>query len=165
MSDRPRVVRLARPDEYAAVGELTVAGYVCDGFLSPDDDYAAELRDAASRAASAELWVAEDADALAGTVTFCPPGSALRELGREGAGEFRMLAVAPHARGRGVARALVEHCLQRCRELELPEVVLCSMPTMTGAHALYGSFGFVRDETLDWRPRPDVLLVGFRAAV
>lgn len=165
VSDGSLVVRRAEPGEYDAVGQLTVAGYVHDGFLTPGDDYAEELRDAASRAATAELWVAERAGELVGTVTFCPPGSALRELGTDDAGEFRMLAVAPHWRGRGVARTLVALCLERCRELGLSEVVLCSMTTMTSAHALYGSFGFLRDESLDWRPRPDVLLVGFRAVV
>lgn len=158
-------VRLATPQEYDAVGELTVAGYLHDGFLRPDDGYVAELRDAARRAEEAELWVADRDGEPVGTVTFCPPGSALRELGREEAGEFRMLSVDPLSRGHGVARALVEQCMQRSRELGLHEVVLCSMGAMTAAHALYRSFGFVRDESLDWWPRPDVVLLGFRAPV
>ena len=41
-------IRPAEPDELALVGELTLAAYVADGFTAVDDDYAAELRAAAS---------------------------------------------------------------------------------------------------------------------
>jgi hypothetical protein len=48
-------VRPARPDEYAALGELTVAAYaaVDPGVL--ESDYADELRDVAGRAAGADV--------------------------------------------------------------------------------------------------------------
>lgn len=163
MSD-PFVVRRACAADHVDVGELTLRSYLHDGFLQPSDDYAAELRDAASRAEAAELWVAADAThgPVLGSVTFCPPGSTYRELAGEGEGEFRMLAVDPPARGRGVARALVRQCLARSAELGFGAVVLCSLPGMTAAHALYRSMGFVREPSLDWRPRPDVELWGFR---
>jgi len=157
-------LRLARSDEFAAVGDVTVRGYHHDGFLEPEDSYARVLRDAAARAAEAELWIAADpaSGALLGTVTFCPEGSAYRELGADGEGEFRMLAVDPSARGRGVAKALVRRCLDRSRQLGLSAVVLCSLPTMTAAHSLYGALGFVRDTSLDWSPVAGVELWGFR---
>lgn len=157
-------IRRALPEDYEEVGEITLRGYVHDGFLEPSDAYAEELRDAADRALQAELWVAVDAvtDRLLGSVTFCPLGSVYRELAAESEGEFRMLAVDPQARGRGVARALVQLCLARSRELGFADVVLCSLPTMTAAHALYLSLGFVREPALDWWPRPEVELWGFR---
>jgi ribosomal protein S18 acetylase RimI-like enzyme len=158
-------VRTAQEDEYAAVGELTLDGYVHDGFLTRETDYAEHLLDAAHRAIDAELVVAVDADGLLGTVTFCPPGSPLRELSRDGEAEFRMLAVAPSARGRGVGRALVEHCFTRARELGLEDMVICSMSRMTAAHRLYDAMGFVREPALDWEPVPDVLLLAFRRPV
>ena len=158
-------VRLARADELSAVGEITVQGYVHDGFLQADDGYVAHLRGAAQRAQDAELWVALLDGVVVGTVTFCPPGSPLRELSRDGEGEFRMLAVAPEARRQGVARALVAASFDRCRDLGLDAMVLCSMPVMTKAHALYESFGFVRDESLDWEPEPGLPLLGFRCPV
>ena len=112
------------------------------------------------------MWVAADDTRLIGTVTFCPPGSDYRELAeRPDQGEFRMLAVAPAARGRGVARALVERCLERSRELGQTEMVLCSADSMTSAHRLYASFGFARAPELDWRPGPHVVLWGFRLAL
>ncbi|MBL8925742.1 MAG: GNAT family N-acetyltransferase, partial [Pseudonocardia sp.] len=140
-------VRPARPDEFAAVGALTADGYRADGLLSRSggtDHYEAELLDAAARAAAAELLVAADPGGrLLGTLTWCPPGSGLRELATGlDQGEFRMLAVAPAARRRGVARALVRHCLAEARRLGLGELVLSSLPGMTAAHALYAGFGF-----------------------
>lgn len=164
MSDQIQV-RLAEPRDLAAIGDITVRGYGHDGFVTAADDYVHELADSAGRAAAAELYVALRVGEVVGTVTFCPPGSLLRELSREGEGEFRMLAVDPAARGRGVGRALVGHCFARCRQLGLTSMVICSMPTMTTAHLLYATFGFVRDPSLDWQPVPGVTLWGFRAPV
>jgi predicted N-acetyltransferase YhbS len=159
-------VRLAQPADYAEIGKLTVAAYEADGFIGTESSYADELRNAADRASHAELWVAAEDPSLLGTVTFCPPGSHYRELGvRPDQGEFRMLAVAPAARRRGVGKVLVARCLERSRELGHTEMVLCSGASMTSAHALYASFGFVRAPELDWRPRPEILLWGFRLAL
>jgi GNAT superfamily N-acetyltransferase len=158
-------IRLARADELHRVGQITLEAYVADGFLTADDDYAVHLLDAADRAGNAELWVAEAHGELVATVTFCPPGSTYREIYTADQGEFRMLAVAPSARGRGVARVLVEGCFERCRELGFAEMVICSMDQMTSAHALYATFGFTRAPDLDFSPAPGVSLRAFRAAV
>lgn len=158
-------IRRARAAELAAAGRVTLEAYVDDGFLTADDDYAARLLDAADRDAGAELFVALDAGVVVGTVTFCPPGSSYRELAGVDEGEFRMLAVQPGARGRGVARRLVEQCFARCRELGLTSLVICSMTEMSGAHALYASHGFMREPTLDFSPVPGVELLAFRAPV
>jgi ribosomal protein S18 acetylase RimI-like enzyme len=157
-------IRLAAPEEYDEVGEITVRGYAHDGFLESSDAYASSLRDASSRAVNAELWVAADISSrrLLGSVTFCPLGSPYRELATEAEGEFRMLAVDPQARGHGVGKALVRHCLDHSRDLGFGSVVLCSLPTMTAAHALYLSQGFTRDRSLDWSPIPGLELWGFR---
>jgi ribosomal protein S18 acetylase RimI-like enzyme len=147
-------VRLAAPDEYDAVGRVTLDAYVADGFLMADDDYAAELLDAERRGCEAELVVALDGDSadVIGTVTYCPPGSPWRELSSDGEGEFRMLAVAPANRGRGVGRALVRYCIDRTAQLGLSGMTICSLPEMTTAHRLYQSFGFRRVPERDWHP-------------
>ena len=103
------------------------------------------------------MYVATLADlpgVLAGTVTFCPEGSPWSELARPGEGEFRMLAVAPEARRRGVAEALVGVCLERSTELGYTAVVLCSLPQQEPAHRIYRRLGFRRTPDLDWSPRP-----------
>ena len=156
-------IRLATADEYEEIGELTVRGYRYDGFLSASEDYASSLRDAASRAVSAELWVAAEraTGRLLGSVTFCPLGSPYRELATDDEGEFRMLAVDPAARGRGVGRALVELCLRRSRELGYAGVRMSSMDRMTSAHRVYERLGFVRAPEDDWSPTPGVLLLAY----
>ncbi|MGI8434325.1 MAG: GNAT family N-acetyltransferase [Nocardioidaceae bacterium] len=161
----PPVIRRAQSRDLEVVGELTVAAYSHDGHVEDSEPYLEELRAAGERAERAELWVATLDDQVVGSVTFCPEGSPYRELASAGEGEFRMLAVAPETRGRGVARALVQRCLARSRELECSSVVLCSMPTMTSAHRLYESFGFSRDPDLDWEPAPGVVLWGYRADI
>ena len=149
------------------VGALTVAGYDADGHLmnpdgSYDHEYAAWLADGGTRARDGVLLVAVDGDDLLGTVTWCPPGSPFRELAtRDDQGEFRTLSVAPEARGRGVGSALVDWCLDEARASGLAEVLLCSLPTMTTAHRLYESRGFVRRPELDWTPFPGVDLWAF----
>ena len=164
MSDEVEI-RLAHDDELESVGRLTLDGYVHDGLLTLDAEYAGELVDAAQRSRDAELLVALVGGEVVGTVTFCPPGSPLRELSRDGEAEFRMLAVSPAARGHGVARALVERCMARGRELGLGELVICSMTEMTTAHRLYERLGFVRDPALDWTPVPGVVLLAYRCTL
>ena len=159
------VIRLARPGELEHVGRLTADAYLQEGFLASDDPYLAVLQDASSRAADAELWVADVGGEVVGTVTFCPPGSPYRQAAAAGEGEFRTLAVAPSARGLGVGRRLVEQCFDRCRAFGLRDLVLLSQVQMTAAHGLYTAMGFVRDSALDWSPRPGTRLQGFRAAV
>lgn len=158
------VIRQATPDEWDAAGEITVAGYVNDGFLRPTDDYAKVLRDAAARAAKAQLWVAADPEdgRLLGTVTFCPRNSPYREVASADEGEFRMLAVDPAAQGRGVGRALVRHCIQLSRAESFEAIVLSTLPTMSRAHSLYLSLGFVRDHGRDFSPVEGVRLWVFR---
>ena len=156
------VVRPARVDELVQVGELTYEAYAAEGFVGPDDGYAAQLRDAAGRAGEAELYVAELGGGLAGTVTFCPEGSAWCEVAAAGEGEFRMLAVSPAARRQGVAAALTSACIERARELGYLALVLCSMTSQTKAQRLYERLGFRRTPALDWSPVPGVDLLAFR---
>ena len=111
------LIRLATPDDFARVGELTVAAYAphTDG---PTDFYIERLRDVASRAQEAEVWVAEIDGQVAGAVTRTPLGSPWREIARDDEAEFRMLAVDPDFQGRGVARSLVAQGL-RCKPIPI----------------------------------------------
>ena len=165
VSDPMTTVRPARPSELVEVGDLTVAAYVDDGLLRADDVYVECLRDARSRAREAELYVArldDQPDAIAGTVTFCPRGSAWSEIAGPEEGEFRMLAVAAAARRRGVAEALVRVCLDRSTELGYTAVVLSSLPVQRPAHRVYRRLGFRRVPDRDWSPAEGVTLLSFR---
>jgi GNAT superfamily N-acetyltransferase len=155
-------IRQALPAEFPTVSELTLAAYVDDGHVPADIAYVEELRDTEGRATTAEIWVALEDGRPVGAVTWCPLGSPLREIARDDEGEFRMLAVAREARGRGVGQALVHHCVARSREEGFAGMALSSLPTMTAAHRVYERLGFVRDRESDWSPAPGVLLWAYR---
>lgn len=55
---------------------------------------------------------------------------------------IRVLAIAPAARGHGIARALTDECLRRARSDGAPAVGLRTAEAMTAARALYESVGF-----------------------
>lgn len=154
-------IRLARAEEYHQVGELTVRAYADTGAIDAERDYVASLRDARGRARDSPLFVAELDGVLAGTVTWCPPGSSQREVARDGEGEFRMLAVAPQHGRAGIGAALVHHVIDLARAADLQALVLCSATTMTAAHRLYPRLGFVRLPDRDWTPAPEVDLLAY----
>jgi ribosomal protein S18 acetylase RimI-like enzyme len=156
-------IRPPRPEEYAAAGEVTVAAYDVDGHLAGDVGYDAELRDIARRVELAEVLVAVDGPGeVVGTVTVVRPGSAYAEISRPGELEFRMLAVAPSARGRGVGEALTKAVLDRARVLGIRRVVLSSLDSMRSAHRLYERLGFARLAERDWRPFPHISLIAYQ---
>jgi ribosomal protein S18 acetylase RimI-like enzyme len=155
--------RRARPDDLAAIGEVTVAAY--EEFSGEDtDDYVHHLRDAATRDREAELWVAtaDGTDEVLGTVTICPPGSPWREIARDDReGEFRMLAVAPDARGAGIGAALLDLVIEHFRRGGANRVVMSTLPTMRAAHRIYERAGFVRMPERDWSPTADIELIAY----
>lgn len=149
------VVRPITPADHAAVAVLTEAAYVQGGHLGPEDPYLVKLRDVATRAAEAEVLVAEvEVDGVprvAGSVVLAPAGHPWAEVAYADEFEFRMLAVHPGLHRRGVARALVDAVIARARASEgVRAVVLSSLESMHGAHALYTGLGFARVPERDW---------------
>ncbi|WP_433869844.1 GNAT family N-acetyltransferase [Saccharopolyspora sp. CA-218241] len=156
-------IRAARAADFEAIGELCVRAYAEAGNLPADDiDYATELRNAADRAAKAELLVAVDDDMVLGTVTVARPGGVYAEIARPGEVEFRMLAVAPEAAGRGIGAALVGAVLDRARQEDAKQVVLCVSEVATAAQRLYRRLGFEPMPERDWIPVPNFRLTAHR---
>ena len=139
-------VRLARPEEHEAIGQLTVEAYAA---LAGDEDvlgdYEHELRDVANRASDCDVLVAVgDHQELLGAVTYVPgPGTALSEFADPDAAGIRMLAVAPDHQGAGVGRALTKACISRARGDGRSKIVLHSTDLMKVARAMYEKLGFV----------------------
>jgi GNAT superfamily N-acetyltransferase len=144
-------LRPVRPDEYDVVGELTVAAYRDDGFVT-GGPYIETLGDTAGRAAVADVVVALDGEDVVGTVTLVGPDAPKewRENYRADAGTIRMLAVAQSARGRGVGAALTQWCIDEARRRGWSQLTLVSQPNMHAAHRIYEGAGFVRDADLDF---------------
>jgi ribosomal protein S18 acetylase RimI-like enzyme len=158
----PIEVREAQPDEYGAIGDLTVAAYA-DVLPAEDAEYLDEIRDVARRAESCTILAAvDDGGALLGAVTYVPgPGTPYSESEAEGEAGFRMLAVSPTAQGRGVGRALVGSCVARARAQGARRLVLLTLPSMARAGRIYESFGFRRAPRRDWSPAPYITLKGY----
>ncbi|MFI8101997.1 GNAT family N-acetyltransferase [Streptomyces sp. NPDC086023] len=158
------VIREARPDEYAELGEITAQAYLKDGLLDQNetDDYANTLRDVAGRASHGEILVAVADDRLLGGVAYAPPGSELCDIAGAGEAEFRMLAVAREGRGRGAGEALVRACIDRARATEgVTRLVMSTQPAMRGAQRLYERLGFTRTPERDWSPVPQLRLLTY----
>lgn len=153
--DGPRhggiVVRLVEPHEHDEVARLSVAAYAHDYDIS--DTYRASLADVASRAVEHEVWVAQDVatGALLGTVATPRVGGHISPLGQDGELDFRLLAVDPSARGRGIGTLLTRFVVDLARARGLARVVMNSGPRMTGAHRLYEGLGFVRQPERETR--------------
>jgi len=154
------VVREARETELVEIGAVTAQVYADESQVGPE--YLATLKDARARwtAPATKLLVAVDdgTDGLLGTVVYAAPGSPLQDLAVEDEAEFRMLAVLPAARGRGVGESLVRACIDRAKKAGHPRMVLSTGPEMLAAHRLYERMGFLRRIDRDWSPRPGIEL-------
>ena len=154
--------RIARSEEYGEVADVLIAAYLADGLIPSGTGYERTLADVAGRAADSEVIVAVQDGTIVGTVTFCPNGSSSAEISSPGEGEFRMLGVAPAARGRGIGAGLTAYCIDRSKALGYHAVALSSAPAMRAAHRLYEGLGFVRIPERDWSPNAQVDLLAYR---
>lgn len=158
------LVRPVRPEEYGALGELTVAAYASIGSVMPHQDaYDVQLRDVKRRAeTSCVLVAATPAGEVLGGVTYVGgPDDPYSEELSEGEAGIRMLAVAPAAQGSGIGRALTLACLERARSAGRRRMVLHTGLWMPVAIRLYESMGFVRVPELDFSPAPGIDLIAY----
>ena len=148
-----------RPEEYGAVGDLTATVYRTEGYGSPE--YEPRLRDVAGRDAAAVVLVAVLDGRVVGAVTVATRGGPWAERAAPGEAEIRMLVVDPQVRGAGTGEALVRACIETARHDGCSVLRLSTETTMTTAHRLYERLGFVRAPDHDWKPVPDVTLLGY----
>ncbi len=102
-------------------------------FEPPDED---QLADPWGEILSpgGQIFVAVRDHEVLGTCAVIPHGPGVFELAK--------LAVAPAARGQGLARRLVSACLAYARQREVRRVVLVSSSRLAPALRLYESVGF-----------------------
>jgi GNAT superfamily N-acetyltransferase len=157
------LIRPVRPEEYAALGELTVAAYhtVADA-MDHQSEYDRQLRDVATRArVSCVLVAVHDGELLGGVTYVRGPDDPYSEELREGEAGMRMLAVDPPLRRRGAGRALTQACLDRARAEGRQRLVLHTGAWMPAAIRLYESMGFERRPDIDFTPVPGVDLIAY----
>ncbi len=90
------------------------------------------------------LVAVDGPDRILGATILLAPGSPLLQVAEDREREFRMLAVAPEARGLGAGAALVKACIGRAQAEQASGLVLWTQPTMKAAHRLYERLGFMR---------------------
>ena len=158
-------LRDARPAEGPAIRDLTLASYeqyaATLGPLWPM--YRDNITSTLGPVTGATQIVAERDGAIVGAVLLYPSGAAIPG-GGEAAGvpEFRLLAVPPAERGRGVGEALVRECARRARAAGATELALHTTDMMRAAVRLYERLGFARAPALDFSPAPGVTVKGYR---
>ncbi|MFN2483840.1 MAG: GNAT family N-acetyltransferase [Candidatus Limnocylindria bacterium] len=153
------VIRDVRPDEFDAVGELSVRAF--REIFDDLDEYEAVLRDVADRARQVEVLVAEVDRRPVGTVTYVPRPGPYAEGDETDAGWVRILAVSPDYQRRGIAAALVAECVARARRDGRRRLLLHTTAPMQTAQRLYERLGFSRLTELDWEAEPGFWLYGY----
>ena len=158
-------VSAATPADYAEIAALNVAAYAEFRAACGEEAWArmrANLEAVDALASAADLLVVRDGPRILGSVAYVPAGRTAPPLPRESA-SVRMLAVAPEARGRGVAAALMRACITQAREEGAAVLGLYTTAMMGAARALYARLGFVEDAVLPprhgqpcWRYRLDL---------
>jgi DNA-binding MarR family transcriptional regulator/GNAT superfamily N-acetyltransferase len=98
------------------------------------------LRD--SSPGRAEGWIAEVNGVPAGSV-FCVPDTGTP--GNETTARLRLLLVEPWARGLGLGRRLVAHCLDFARRAGYADIVLLTYDQLAAARRVYQAAGFALD--------------------
>lgn len=165
-------IRLADDREIEQAREVLRSAYAEFEVAFPASNwvpYLKDILDLEGRAAASELIVAERDGVIVGCVSYFPPGAktsyptdAFSEHWPAEWGAFRLLAVAPEARGSGVGRLLTEVCIERGREAGAPAVGLHTTAPMAVARAMYERMGFERAPRYDFRPGPAVLVEAYR---
>jgi predicted N-acetyltransferase YhbS len=146
------VVREAEEDDLdRVVGVLRAANVEFEALLSPAffRAYLANVLDVRSRLDESQLFVACEGDRIVGVITLYPDAS------KEGWGlpsdwtGIRTVAVEPSARGLGIGRRLVQHCIERSRALGANAVCLHSASFQAAAIVMYERVGFRRAREFD----------------
>ncbi|WP_246943914.1 GNAT family N-acetyltransferase [Bacillus pinisoli] len=109
----------------------------------------------------AELIVGELNGQIVGSVVLFPPKSDAYEglVAEVDYPEIRMLAVDPHVRGKGVAKALITECINRTKDKGLSTIGLHTGDFMENAIRVYEAFGFKRIPQYDFEPANDGIIV------
>jgi ribosomal protein S18 acetylase RimI-like enzyme len=149
------VVRLARPEDDVAVGEVLVEGYVTAyaqkmPHVVVGEQRRRDLRAVAQKRQIATVLVADLNGAVIGTVAIFKPGAETSEAWLPNAADLRHLAMHPSVQGRGFARPLLDEAERICRdEWRVSAICLHVRRGNKGVARLYQSRGYVRDPSGD----------------
>jgi len=171
-SEADFIIREAMEWEFKELGQLMVAVYSSlEGFPSPEQQptYYQMLTNIGQITGKpgTKLLVAVAGNKLVGGVVFFSDmahygsgGTATQERGASG---FRLLAVAPEARGLGVGKALALECIGLAKTQGHGQVIIHTTSAMKLAWGMYERMGFKRSPDLDFT-QGKMQVFGFRFA-
>jgi GNAT superfamily N-acetyltransferase len=164
-------VRNAKPEEFKTIGKLMVQVYSqLEGFpkQSEQPNYYKMLENVGvfTTKPNTELLVAVSPEGnIDGAVVYFSDmqhyGSGGTATQEKNAAGFRLLAVNPETRGKGLGRLLSLACIEKAKEKKLNEVIIHTTKAMMTAWKMYESIGFKRSEDLDFM-QGELPVVGFR---
>jgi len=171
MTDQEYTIREANSNEFTKIGQLMVDVYSqLEGFPGPNEspEYYNKLKNVGNltKDHKVKLLVAVSSNgAIVGSVVYFgdmtyygSEGTATKETK---AGGFRLLAVNPITRGKGIGKRLTSACIDLARAEDQEQVVIHSTKAMQIAWGMYEKLGFKRSEDLDFQ-KGDLTVYGFR---
>jgi GNAT superfamily N-acetyltransferase len=163
--------REANTDEFNALGALMVEVYAqLEGFPSEEEQpsYYQKLQNigAFTSCPKAKLFVAVSDEGIVdgGVVYFGDMqyyGAGGEATTSQDAAAFRLLAVNPRVRGKGLGRGLIQCCIEQAKKEGHKSVVIHSTKTMMVAWKMYERMGFKRFTEIDFL-QEGLSVYGFR---
>ncbi|MYL48095.1 GNAT family N-acetyltransferase [Halobacillus litoralis] len=165
------IIRNAKEEELLEIRKLRIAAYEDHMTAIPEEHWKALKKAISSEAdqqPGVDLLVAEVNGDILGSVALFPAKTDAYEgyVDELDYPEIRVLAVIPQARGKGIASALIEECMQRAKAKGYSEIGLHTGDFMKDAIALYEHYGFERLPEHDFEPANDGIIVkAFRRSI
>lgn len=165
------IIREAKETEIPFIREQRVNSYTEHARKIPNAHWEALKKAISSDADSqpgVELLVAEVEGTIVGSVALFPAKTDAYEgmVDELDHPEIRVLAVAEEFRGKGIASALIQECIQRSKAKGYQAIGLHTGEFMTNAIKLYEHFGFERLPQYDFEPANDGIIVkAFRLSI
>ncbi|MBS2027379.1 MAG: GNAT family N-acetyltransferase [Deltaproteobacteria bacterium] len=165
MSSLDLHIRLARPEDDAAIGDLLVAAFETQYAkklpeVKYTDERRRELRDVATKRAQGTVLVGELGGEVVGTVTVYPPGVKLSEAWRPRMADLRALGVHTAHFGKGYAQPLLDEAERIAWAWDIDFIGLHVRRGALGVARLYEKRGWIRAPEGDL----DLLPLGFLEA-
>ena len=171
MNKKVYTIRNAQPDEFLNIGKLMVQVYSqLEGFPKEADqpDYYKMLANVGELTfrPNTELLVAISSEhKIEGAVLYFSDmqyyGSGGSATGEKNCAGFRLLAVHPDGRGKGIGKLLVNECIRRAKEELLHQMIIHTTMAMQTAWKMYEDMGFRRSQDLDFM-QGELPVFGFR---
>ncbi len=149
------IIRRMRENEAEQVADLLVRANEEHFTTFPPavaSGYRTEIVDMADRRLFADVYVADVAGRLLGSVTYLPDAADDGHPWPPGGAVLRLLAVDPEARGQRLGERLTVLCIDRARDERARFLGLHTAPMMAAARRLYERLGFVRAPSHDFDP-------------